>query len=202
MKVLPEICLFIFLLNAKVFAWQKYVLPCNAHLLEVSRKVLIGEIGTKEISNKNDGSEIEKYLKPLNLPKGSPYCLAGQYFCFYSAAKILNLPFNNIPLPKTGHSIFAFRFAKRFGVKVEFKAYLDDLVVWQKGKSIFGHTERIIAVFRKGWVKTVGFNTKTFDTREKRWVEGVFIWHRNLLHPIGNLHLLGLVGFQKVKNVH
>ncbi len=202
MKTLLALSLLLVLQTVNLFSWQKYELPCDAHLLETSRSVLIGEIGTREQNNRNDGREIEKYLEPLSLPKGSAYCVAGQYYCFYKAVKLLGYPFVANPLPRTGSSIKLFLYAKHYGAKRNFQTSIDDLVIWQRGKTIFGHTERIIEVLRKGWIKTIGFNTRKYDSGEKRWVEGVFIWNRNLLHPLGRLHLIGVVGFRKVKNVH
>jgi len=173
---------------------NRYVLPCSKALVVESRKVVWMQLGVTEATNRNDGKDIEKYLKVLGLPTGSPYCLAGQYYCFFEATKILGLPQSAIPLPSTGLSTGLFRFAKQKG-KRQSKISIDDLIVWQRGRSIFGHTERIVKLGRKGWVETIGFNTRKFSKQENRWVEGVFLWKRNLIHPLGQLNLLGFVGF-------
>ncbi len=173
---------------------SRYILPCPKALLVTSREVLWKQVGIQEKTNRNDGKEVEEYLKALNLPKGSPYCFAGQYYCFYEATRILKLLPTLNPLPRTGLSMGLWSFAKRKGMKQN-GIFLDDLVVWRKSKTIFGHTERIVLLGKKGWVETIGFNTRRYLKIEKRWVEGVFLWKRNLLHPFGRMNLIGFVGF-------
>ncbi|QEK50703.1 CHAP domain-containing protein [Pedobacter aquae] len=51
-------------------------------LLEVYRK----EIGTKEKSNRNDGSQVESYLKYTGHNKGAPWCAAFVSWCLGQAA--------------------------------------------------------------------------------------------------------------------
>lgn len=176
-------------------AREKYLLSCSEQMLEESRRVLFEELGTREATNRNDGEKINGYLSSVGLTSGSSYCVAGQYYCFELARKRLGLPSRCNPLPRTGLSFELFRFAKRFGKKIVLDFNRDDLVVWIKNKSIHGHTERIVRVRRKGWVETVGFNTRRYDQQKKKWVEGVFLWRRNLLHPFGRMNLLGVVGF-------
>lgn len=189
---------FAFLIFLFAFSTSKgqnrYILPCPKALLETSREILWKQVGIQEKTNRNDGKEIEEYLKVLNLPKGSPYCLAGQYYCFYQSTQILKLHPNTNPLPRTGLSVGIWFFAKRNGKKQD-GIFQDDLVVWRKNKSIFGHTERIVSLGKKGWVQTIGFNTRKYIMEEKRWAEGVFLWKRNLLHPLGRMNLIGFVGF-------
>lgn len=200
MKSMFSICYCLFVLQMNLFAQTKYLLVCNSDLLVESRKILLRQVGTLEKSNRNDGSQVENYLKSVGLPLGSPYCVAGQYYCFLVAAKRLSIPTTCIPLPKTGLSLEWFRFAKRNGARVPCQFSEDDLVVWMKTKSINGHTERIVSVGRKGWVETIGFNTRRYDASQHKWVEGVFRWQRNLFHPLGRMNLLGLVGFSRKNN--
>ncbi|MCX7880787.1 MAG: hypothetical protein N2517_09015 [Ignavibacteria bacterium] len=176
---------------------QKYVLPCRKDLLVVSRQVLLEQVGTIESSNRNDGDKIEEYLSSVGLSRGYPYCVAGQFFCFAKAVEILGYERNEIPIPSTGLSVKLFSFARMNGKIKKFSPSMDALVVWQKKKTPFGHTERIVAVGSKFWVETVGFNTKKYDRGRKRFVEGVFRWKRNLLHPLGKLYLLGLIEFEE-----
>lgn len=194
------VMLAVFLLQINLFAQEKFVLDCKGELLDESRAILMRQIGTLEKSNRNDGPAIEKYLAAVGLNKGSAYCVAGQYYCFRQAAKNLGLSPGCIPLPKTGLSLELFRYAKRNGASVPCLFSQDDLVVWIKSKSIHGHTERIVSVRRKGWVETIGFNTRRYDASKRRWIEGVFRWKRNLLHPLGRFYLLGIVGFSRSGN--
>jgi hypothetical protein len=181
---------------------ERYVLPCRRDLLDASRKVLLEQVGTLEQSNRNDGRKVEEYQQATNLPKGSPYCAAGQYYCFLIAAKKLELNERHIPIPKTGLAYAIYQYAKRLGRKTRIVFNTDDLVVWLRGKSIMGHTERIIKVGRKGWVETVGFNTRRYDRKQNRWVEGVFRWKRNLMQPLERMKLIGIVGFRMAEDVH
>ncbi|MCX7909859.1 MAG: hypothetical protein N2560_10160 [Ignavibacteria bacterium] len=178
------------------FSQPKFVLPCDSALLIQSRFVLLEQVGVRERTNKNDGTEVEKYLRSVGLSKGNAYCVAGQYFCFLESTRKLKYPETKIPLPKTGLSLKLFTFAVKQGRKVCFSVEMDDLVIWLRKNSIHGHTERIIQVYRKGWVETVGFNTKKYDATRKTFVEGVFRWKRNLNHPLKRFRLLGIVGFR------
>jgi len=182
------------IIQAMGLCQNRYVLSCAKALVDESRKILWKQLGVTESTNRNDGKEVEKYQKVLGLPSGSPYCLAGQYYCFAEAAKQLGLPKTSIPLPATGLSTALFRFAKLNGRRsTEFS--INDLIIWQRGRSIYGHTERIVGLGKKGWVETIGFNTRRYVNKQNRWVEGVFLWKRNLIHPLGRLNLLGFVGF-------
>lgn len=200
MKAVIWVAIFVLNLNAK--GLQKYVLPCNSDLLLFSRKILFEQVGTLEERNLNDGKEIEKYLKTLGLPKGSPYCVAGQYYCFFEAARRLSFDPKMNPMPRTGLSIKLYYYARKLGMRKKFEAELDDLIIWHRSRALSGHTERVVKVQRKGWVETIGFNTKRYESESGIWCEGVFRWRRNLFHPLGNMNLLGIVGFTKAEDVY
>lgn len=157
-------------------------------LLNTSEAILFQQVGIKEVG-KNKGPMIEKYLASIGLPEGYSYCLAGQYYCFEEAAKLTGL---QNPLPKTGLVMGLWNWAKKNG-KIR-KGYPErhDLICWQKGKSIFGHIGRIIEVQKKGWVKTIEFNTGS-DIREG---DGVYIRKRNLFQPLQRMKIKGLIGWE------
>jgi len=67
-------------------------------------EIALDEVGPKEQRGNNRG-ECEKYLRPLGLPPGSPYCVAGIRWCFDEACRELN---SRNPLPKTGGVIKLF----------------------------------------------------------------------------------------------
>ncbi len=189
------IAYFILFGFAETFAFFRYEVDCDPKVLHFSRKILFEQVGVRERTNRNDGVQIEKYLAELNLPKGSPYCVAGQYYCFAESVRRLSSRTERNPLPKTGLSTKMFKELAKKGKRSGFLPRCDDLIFWQRGTSRFGHCERIIRVGAKGWVTTVGFNTKRYDPISKKFVEGVFVQRRNLLAPFGHLNLLGLVGF-------
>lgn len=71
----------------------------------------------------------------------------------------------------------------------------DDIIVWAK-RYPNGHVERIVAVIRRGWVETIGFNTRRFNPKTKKFKEGVSGISRNLNHPFSTLRLVAFIGFE------
>lgn len=181
----------------QVAAQSKYSLQCDSALLAVSEQVALAQAGVLEFSGNNDG-EVEKYLRSVGLTNGSPYCAAGQFFCFDAAAKFLNLPEKEIPIPKTGLASAIYYKAKNCGVKQRFKADRHDLIVWRKGKTIFGHIERTIKIEKAGWIRTIAFNVNGNINGKRR--HGVFVKRRNIFHPLGRMQIRGIVGFIERKS--
>lgn len=181
----------IVLIQNNLFAKEKYKLICNQQLLEESRKILVKQIGITEKTNNNDG-DVEKYLKSVNLTKGMPYCAAGQYWCFEEARKLLG---NNLinPLPKTGLANLIFNYAKKIGIASIYIAEIDDLIVWRKDNTAFGHIERVIKTGKAGWVETIAFNIKIPNSNK----QGVYQVKRNLYYPLSRMRIRGIVGFIK-----
>ena len=170
----------------------RYTLPCYDSLLESSHKVALEQIGTLEKTNKNDG-DVVKYLQIFNLKEGSPYCAAGQYYCFLEGAKEKNISKDSIPIIKSALCLAIYNDAKQRGKKTKYSPQKHDLIVWKKGDSWQGHIERVHNVLQNGWVETIGFNSsKTINGKKQ---EGVFLQKRNILHPLGRLKIKGLVGF-------
>jgi hypothetical protein len=48
--------------------------------------VAVTQLGVHEKTNKNDGPEVEMYLKSVGLGKGNPWCMAFAYWCVSQAA--------------------------------------------------------------------------------------------------------------------
>jgi hypothetical protein len=200
MKRVLSYCLFVLILTGFSNSEQKYVLSCNEGLLEASMDTALAQVGTYERKGNNDG-DVEKYLNADGLIKGSPYCAAGQYYCFYVAARSLKMNINNVPIKRTGLANEMFNDAMKKGKPEPFKPHKHDLIVWRRGITIFGHIERIFMVYKAGWVVTVGFNVRKFDRLKNKYVEGVFIMKRNVYEPLGRMRVRGLIGFipEKVK---
>lgn len=176
---------------------ERFELKCSEALILKSREVLIKQVGTLEESNQNNGVMIKQYLKSVELKEGYPYCAAGQYFCFKRATEILGYEEKHIPIKRTALALEIFNHAKKFGERADSKPRIDDLIIWRKGRTSFGHIERIILVKEKGWVKTVGFNTSKVIGNKR--IEGVFVKKRNLYHIFYGMTIRGLVGFKKTK---
>lgn len=167
-------------------------MPCNRDLIVKSREVLYDQVGVREVGN-NNGERVSEYLRSVGLGVGNPYCYAGQYYCFYKGIKLLNLPLEAMPIPKTGLANNVFDYAQKRGLKTKYGANIDDLIVWRYDKKISGHVERCISKSSPtGQVKTIGFNTGDGDQREG---QGVFIKIRNIKTKLGRMMVRGLVGF-------
>ena len=193
-KLIKSVVLFItfILMFNHSNAQSKYILNCQYLLIESSHKICLNEIGTLELTNNNDG-DVEKYLSIFGLKSGSPYCAAGQYYCFLEGAKKNNIDINSIPIIKTALAQSIFNNAKKCGKKSKYAAKKHDLIVWKRGNSSKGHIERVHKVLSNGWVITIGFNTSKIVNGKK--LEGVFLQKRNIEHPLGRLQIKGLVGF-------
>ncbi|MGV3508178.1 MAG: CHAP domain-containing protein [Sphingobacteriaceae bacterium] len=119
---------------------------------EILRRFYTGELGVKELSGKNDGTEVEKYLRYVGLKKGNPWCAA--FVCWaLGEAGISN--------PKSGWSPELFPASK---------------VIWQRSRSLNAGFENPQAgdVFGiwfsdKGRIAHVGF----IDSWDGKWMISV-----------------------------
>lgn len=181
------------LLPICLFSQVKYELPCNKQLLQKSHCIARSQIGVTEKTGKNDGKQVEMYLASVNLPKGNPYCAAGQYWCFKEAVRLLKLQEFLIPIYRTGSTYLMFNKAKQIGKKVSYKPQKNDLLFWVVTTT--GHVERIDSVLKGGWVKTIAFNTSS-GTGNQRDGEGVYYKKRNIYSPLNRMRVRGLIGFK------
>jgi len=184
--------IWFFIITQAALSQLKYELPCKQELLLKSEQIALEQVGTKELTGKNDGRQVEIYQITVGLPKGSAYCAAGQYYCYYQACYQLQLNYNEIPFPKTGLANKVFNFAAINGQKKHYVPKRHDFIVWRNGSTPFGHIERIISKGKAGWVKTVAFNTSLNN------VQGVHIKKRNIYHPLSRMKVRGLVGFYSI----
>lgn len=194
MKLL--ILILAIIISYQLYSQKKYELPCKYKLLMVSKEILLSQVGVTEKTGKNNGIEIEKYLKCVGLSSGNPYCAAGQYWCFVEACSRLKLSAKQIPITKTGLANKMYNDAALNGKRAKYYPAVHDLMVWRNGSSSFGHIERIISVSKAGWVTTVGFNTSCRNVVTGKNVQGVFIKNRNIIHPLGKMAIRGLIGFR------
>lgn len=196
-KIIISLCLSASITSSLSFAGLspvKYSLECRSDLLEAALDSAIAQIGTLEATGRNDG-EVVKYLASVGLAKGNPYCAAGVYYCFLTAAFDLKLPPKEIPIPRTGLANAFYDRARKSGRLESYLPEVGDLIVWRKGRSAFGHVEWIVSVGDRGWTETVGFNTsKTVDGKK---IYGVFRHKRNVFRPLGRLYIRGLVGLRE-----
>jgi hypothetical protein len=174
---------------------KKIVVKCNEELFDKSMELLFKQLGVTEETGKNDGEQVEAYLKSVGLSKGNPYCVAGQYWCFWKACEELNIPKTNIPIVKTGLAVTVFKKALKVGIEVPYEAKVGDLIIWIKPNLVNGHEERIVKIVDDKIVETIGFNTSNGKTGNQREGDGVFYRTRYLDRKLGDMKILGLVGF-------
>jgi hypothetical protein len=169
----------------------KYVVPANKSLLGASLDTAIAQVGTRESTGNNDGP-VAKYLASVGLPEGYPYCAAGQYYCFLSAARALGTDIQMIQIEKSAVANAIYNDAAKRGTAKAYQPARHDLIVWRNPGSFSGHIERIVECGRGGWVKTVAFNTGGGSRRDG---EGVYFRKRNIFHMLGRMRVRGLIGF-------
>lgn len=202
---------FLFLASTSLKSQTKYKLKTTKQLIEKSRQIALNQIGEMEIK-RNYSPQIMKYLNSVNLTAPNPYCAAGQYYCFEQAAKLIKYNVK-IPIYKTGSTRLMYNQAKNNGNKTKYLAAKDDLIVWKKGITQFGHIERIFNIDSnsKGWVTTIAFNVecgKKFNMKDNHnstitdnhKKEGVCFKRRNIYHILGRLSILGIIGFDTTQN--
>ncbi len=169
-------------------AQTKYVLKADANILIASELIAKTQVGIEEKKG-NKGGNVEDYLRSVGIYKPAPYCMAGQYWCFWIASKLTSI---QNPIKKTAGAIDQYNFFKARGKRSAYVPAVNDFVFWQKSNSWAGHVERIIEVGEKGWVTTIGFNTGSDD----RDGEGVYIRKRHILNPLSMLLIKGLGGYE------
>lgn len=171
---------------------KKYVIPASLQIINCSKQVMLSQVGTKEATGRNDGIQIAKYLRSVSIAIPAPYCAAFVYYCFNEATDDYRL----IPIPQTAVANRIYDYAERKGKYVYYTPKVNDLIVWKYSTSWSGHIERIFEVHKAGWVKTVGANTSNGKTGDQREGNGVFIRIRNVLHPLGQMNIRGLIGWK------
>lgn len=190
-KLLIILFLFSFFLSSlPISSAERFFIKCDSALVYLSLNIAKTQIGVKEKTGKNDGKEVESYLKSVGLTKGNPYCYAGQYWTFYKASYLTN---KKICIPKSGLANSIFNYAKKNGKKTNYKVRIGDFIVWKYSNSWSGHIERVDSVCKAGWVRTVAFNSSGI----KRDGDGVHSMIRNIAHPLGKMQIRGLVGLNK-----
>lgn len=172
--------------------FTRYKLPCEGHLISASLDSAMAQVGVEE-TKPNSSPRIDEYLRSVGLAPGAPYCAAGQYWAFSVAAQALGI--GAPPIVRSGLANAIFADASARGVRTSPIPEVNDLVVWNKAGTPFGHIERIISTGKAGWVETIAFNTE--ENSSDAWPrQGVFIKRRNLLARLGKLVLRGLIGFE------
>lgn len=173
----------------------KFKVEIRKDLLDTSLSIAKAQIGVREATGHNDGQKVEQYLSSIGLSKGNPYCMAGQYWSFKEACEILKLDSIEIPIIKSGLAVKVFKTAIKGRESVDWIPEINDLLFWVKPNGVNGHVERIIEVIDSIRVYTVAFNTSNGKAGNQREGDGVFQRKRNIAVKLGDMNVLGLLGF-------
>jgi len=155
---------FVLVLSSAVL----YSLPSNK-VVEIAKSYN----GTKEIG-KNRGEFIDKLNRFTRVPLGSPYCASFVSYVIDSASRLENIKYKV-------KSALAMRLRNKqtYSAKLvlDGKRYpkASEVIVWQKGKSVFGHA----GIVTKDWTSIFGqsIQANTSKTAESR--DGNGIWIKN-----------------------
>ena len=131
---------------------------------------------TKEIG-KNRGEFIDKLNRFTKVSLGSPYCASFVSYVIDSAGK-------KIPLKNKVKSALAMKLRNKntYSAKevLNGKRYpqAGEVIVWQKGKSIFGHA----GIVTKDWIKNNGqtIQANTNKSTESRDGNGIYVKNANI----------------------
>lgn len=134
-------------------------------------KIALKYENTKEIG-KNRGEFIDKFNNFTKVPLGSPYCASFVSYVIDSVGKL-------IPLKNKVKSALAMKLRNKntYSAKdvLNGKRYPQEgeVIVWQKGKSIFGHA----GIVTKDWTKNNGqtIQANTNKSRESRDGNGIYV---------------------------
>lgn len=110
------------------------VQPSYDQFASAVRQVYTSQIGVRELSDRNDGREVEMYLRSVGLSKGNPWCAAFVHYC---------LSKGGVPNSITGYSPTSFNkknvvmFNHVFTLKPH---YADVLSFYYPAKNRIAHT--------------------------------------------------------------
>jgi hypothetical protein len=140
----------------------------------------------------NRGVDIDRWNKTVGNPLGSPYCAAFTYSCLKYAgySPVVRSGLANSYRVKNSYS---FRDVLFKGIQVK----KGDLVIWQRGKTIFGH----IGIAESDWTTTKGrvieANTSPGTMGSQYNGHGVFIRNRS----IEPYNWFRIVAFTRIKDI-
>jgi peptidoglycan hydrolase-like protein with peptidoglycan-binding domain len=133
--------------------------------------IAMTQVLVRELTNKNDGIDVEKYLKAVGLGKGYAWCMAFVYWCFLEASKKLNI---NCPVPKTAGVLDCYNKALKYRV---IKPEIGSQFIMDFGKGQ-GHTGIVTKVVGNR-IFTIEGNTSADPSYAGEDREGNGVFERN-----------------------
>ncbi len=158
------VCVLLLLLLLSIVSGQKH--------LDIAQTF----VGTKEATGKNDGPEVEMFLKSVGRNKGDSWCSAFVSYCLATAS---------VKEPKIRSGLArAFKKSKGLinandvlrGIK---KVYPGSIVGWEKGNTVFGHIG-IVMDWQKKYGITIEGNTSSGEKGSQSNGDGVYIRSRSI----------------------
>lgn len=141
-------------------------------LSERAMQIMMTQLKVREATGKNDGPEVEKFLKSVNLGKGYPWCMAIVYWAYQTAADELSV---KNPLLKTGGVLKQWNESKAENRKKTPEPF--DIFIMDFGKGT-GHAGIVTKVLN-GKVFTVEGNTSAEPTNSGADREGNGVFERS-----------------------
>lgn len=151
--------------------------PSSQKLTDRVISILSGQVGVKEATGKNDGVEVEAYLKSVGLGKGYAWCQAFLFYGFEKASKELSIP---NPMPRTAGVLDCWNKSKQYQVKKGERPQVGDVFTMDFGKGT-GHTG-IITDVQGDFINSIEGNTSVDPTlpSEDRDGQGVYRRRRKI----------------------
>lgn len=144
----------------------------NAFLDEVIN-TLATQVGVKEKTGRNDGEQVEAYLRAVGLPAGYAWCQAFLYWGFDVAANVLKVP---NPMPRTAGVLDNWNRSKQYQVPRGERPIEGDVFVMDFGKGA-GHTG-IITDVEGNYIYTIEGNTSADPKLPAEDREGQGVYRR------------------------
>lgn len=135
--------------------------------------VLAEQVGVKELTGKNDGKEVEAYLKSVGLGKGYAWCQAFLYWGFDKASKMVG---KSNPMPKTAGVLDNWNKSKEYQVKKGDRPQVGDVFSMDFGKGT-GHAG-IVTDVQGDYIQTIEGNTSADPTLPSEDREGQGVYRR------------------------
>ncbi|RQO65113.1 hypothetical protein DBR40_24705 [Pedobacter sp. KBW01] len=126
---------------------------------EKIRATYYSQIGVRELTGRNDGIQVEAYLKYVWLKKGDPWCAANVSWCFGQ---------NGFSKPRSGGCVQLMEQGETIYLKGKVKEIpqmADVFYIWFENKGRVAHTG-FIDNWSNTWVTTVEGNTNAAGSRE------------------------------------
>lgn len=142
---------------------------------EKLQKIYLSQVGVREKTGRNDGKDVEKYLKAVNLGKGYAWCAAFVRWCFDQADIITPIT----AWSPTAHNPNSIIYAKGKWKNEMQRGDVFTLYYAKHGR--IGHTGFVNKMTNEKMVETCEGNTNSLGSREG---DGVYLKYR----PIKTIH--------------